>query len=88
MTKQERKENMKYVENIIGVVKELKWTISKIWVKDNCIYCERVKNNKDRVEEGLYAGSDINPQNVYDVFSLLKYNFNFLGILNNDDILI
>ena len=87
MRKEEIKNNMIHVKNIIATIEFFNWKLSNVWVESNCIYAERIRVNGERVNEGLYAGSDFNPQNVYDVFSLLKKNMNFNNLLNDDNIL-
>lgn len=82
------KENEKYIINIIETVKEFNWKINQIWVKDNCIFAEVLKPTGKIEDEGLYAGSDFDPQNVYDVFNRLRYVLNFNDMLNNDNVMI
>jgi hypothetical protein len=88
MNIKEKNDNMIYVNNIIETIKYFNWKLTQIWVEDNCIYAERIRLNGEKIDEGLYAGSDFNSQNVYDVFSLLKYQMNLNNMLNDDNILI
>lgn len=80
--------NDKYINEIIEVIKEFKWTVNKVWVDNNCIYGEVVKPNGKAEDEGLYAGSDFDPNNVYEVLGKLKQVLNFNGMLNDDNIMI
>ena len=66
----------KYIENIIEIIKEFNWKINKIWIKDNCIYAKVVKPNGKIEDEGLYAASDFDPKDVYNVFNELQRIFN------------
>ena len=80
--------NRKYVLNIIETIRYMEWKILSVWVDNNCIYAE-IKNKYGKIEEvGLYAGSDIDLNNVYEVFEELKYNLNINNMLNDDNILI
>ncbi|MGL5329846.1 MAG: hypothetical protein ACRDD7_11280 [Peptostreptococcaceae bacterium] len=88
MNKNEVAANKKYVSNIIEVIKDFKWQVLNVWVDNNCIYGEVKKQNGKIEEEGLYAGSDFDPKNVYEVYSILKYTLNFNGMLNDDNIMI
>ena len=66
----------KYIENIIEIIKEFNWKINKIWIKDNCIYAKVVKPNGKIEDEGLYAASDFDVEDVYNVFNELQRIFN------------
>lgn len=77
-----------YVNNIIGTIKEFNWKINNIYVEDNCIYAERTRVNGTKVIEGLYAGSESDPEDVYNVYNKLKYIMNFNNMLSNDNVLI
>lgn len=82
------KELQKTVNNILDTVKEFNWNMKKVWVNDNCIYTEVIKPNGRTEDEGLYAGSDFDLNEVYRVYNKLKYTMNFLNILNDDNIMI
>lgn len=77
-----------YINNIIGTVKFFNWKINSIYVEDNCIYAERTRANGTKVTEGLYAGSESDPEDVYSVYSKLQYIMNFNNMINNDNVLI
>ncbi|MBP3928199.1 MAG: hypothetical protein J6D47_01360 [Peptostreptococcaceae bacterium] len=78
----------KYVTNIIDAVNKFEWSLKQVYVENNCIYAE-VKNKRGEIEiEGLYAGSDDDTENVYQVCNKLKYVLNFNNMLNDDNILI
>jgi hypothetical protein len=78
----------KTITNIIETVKEFNWNLIQIWVENNCIFAEVKKPNGKTEQEGLYAGSDLDANNVYNVFSKLRYALNFNGMLNNDNVMI
>lgn len=73
-----------YVNNIVKTISNFNWKVENVWVENNCIFAEL--QNGDT--EALYAGTEDNPQNVYDVCNRLKYVMNFNNMLNNDDIMI
>lgn len=77
-----------YVNNIVETVKYFNWKINSIYVEDNCIYTERTRVNGTKVIEGLYAGSESDPEDVYNVYNKLKYIMNFNNMLSNDNVLI
>ena len=81
-------EIQKTVNNILDTVKEFNWIVKQTWVEDNCIYAEVKKSNSKVENEGLYAGSDFDANEVYRVYNKLKYTMNFLNILNDDNIMI
>ena len=62
----------KYVKNIIDTIKELNWKVKDLWIDDNCIYAKVIKPNSKTEIEGLYAASEDDPKDVYNVFNELK----------------
>ena len=62
----------KYVKNIIDTIKEFNWKVKDLWIDDNCIYAKVIKPNGKTDIEGLYAASDFDPKDVYNVFNELK----------------
>lgn len=77
-----------YVKEIFETIKDLEWRVLNIWVENNCIMAE-IKNKYGKIkEEGLYVGSDFDKNDVYNVYSKLKYVLNFSDILNDSNILI
>ena len=62
----------KYVKNIIDTIKEFNWKVDDLWIDDNCIYAKVVKPNGKIEDEGLYAASEDDPKDVYNVFNELK----------------
>ena len=62
----------KYVKNIIDTIKEFNWKVKDLYIKDNCIYAKVVKPNGKLENEGLYAASEDDPKDVYNVFNELK----------------
>ena len=62
----------KYVKNIIDTIKEFNWMVEDIYIKDNCIYGKVTKPNGKTDIEGLYAASEDDPKDVYNVFNELK----------------
>ena len=62
----------KYVKNIIDTIKEFNWKVKDLYIKDNCIYAKVVKPNGKLEDEGLYAASEDDPKDVYNVFNELK----------------
>ena len=62
----------KYVKNIIDTIKEFNWKVEDLWIDDNCIYAKVVKPNGKIEDEGLYAASEDDPKDVYNVFNELK----------------
>jgi hypothetical protein len=74
--------------NIIETIKKFKWNLKQIWVENNCIYADVQKLNGNTEQEGLYAGSEDDPNDVYNVFSKLRYTLNFNGMLENDNVMI
>lgn len=77
-----------YVNNIVGTIKYFNWKLTQIWIENNCIYCERIRLNGQKQNEGLYAGSDEDLNDVYNVFNKLRYVLNFNGMLNDDNVMI
>ena len=67
----------KYIENIIEIIKEFNWKVKDLWIDDNCIYAKVVKPNGKIEDEGLYAASEDDPKDVYNVFNELQRIFNF-----------
>lgn len=82
------KQVQKTVNNILETIKESNWKIEGVWVENNCIYAEVENSNFETETEGLYAGSDFDANEVYRVYSKLKYAMNFLNILSDDNIII
>lgn len=78
----------KTITNIIGTIKYFNWNVINIWVENNCIYAERIRANGEKVAEGLYAGSDLDSEDIYKIYNKLKYVMNFNNMLNDDNILI
>ena len=76
----------KTIANIIEVIKELNWKLEGVYVENNCIYADRINNSGEVVQEGLYAGSDFNPNDVYNVFYKLKKVLDFQGLLIDNNI--
>lgn len=77
-----------YVVKIIKIIKEIDWNVSNIWVENNRIYAD-VKNKNGNIEEEiLYAGSDLDLNDVYNMFNRLKYILNSNNMLNDDNIMI
>ena len=66
----------KYIENIIEIIKEFNWKVKDLWIDDNCIYAKVVKPNGKIEDEGLYAASEDDPKDVYNVFNELQRIFN------------
>lgn len=66
----------KYVKNIIEIIKEFNWKVKDIWIDDNCIYAKVIKPNEKIEDEGLYAASDFDAEDVYNVFNELQRIFN------------
>lgn len=66
----------KYVKNIIDIIKEFNWKVKDLWIDDNCIYAKVIKPNEKIEDEGLYAASDFDPKDVYNVFNELQRIFN------------
>ena len=62
----------KYVKNIIDTIKEFNWKVKDLWIDDNCIYAKVIKPNGKLEDEGLYAASEDDPKDVYNVFNELK----------------
>lgn len=78
----------KTIETIINTINFFNWNLTQIWVENNCIYAERIRTNGQKQTEGLYAGSEDDPNDVYEVFSKLRYVLNFNGILEDDNVMI
>lgn len=78
----------KTILNIIETIKEFKWNLKQIWVENNCIFADVEKLNGKTEQKGLYAGSDSDPNDVYKVFSQLRYILNFNGMLENYNVMI
>lgn len=78
----------KTISNIIETIKFFNWKLTQIWVQNNCIYAERIRVNGEKQTEGLYAGSEIDINDVYKVFNKLKYMLNYNGMLEDNNILI
>lgn len=76
-----------YVKEIIETVKYFNWNLKQIWVENNCIYAERIRINGEVITEGLYAGSDFDPNDVYNVYSALKRTLDFNGMLVDNNIM-
>lgn len=79
-----------WVENncIFGhVVKELRCEANNIRIENNCIFTDIAKELKIE-KEGLYAGSDDDSNDVYNVFNKLKYALNFLNYIDDSNVLI
>ena len=77
-----------YVKEIIETIKDLEWKVLNVWVENNCIIAE-IKNKYGKVrEEGLYAGSESDYNDVYNVYSKLKYALNFNNMLEDNNVLI
>ena len=76
------------ITNIVKTIRDLNWDLKQIWVENNCIYADVQKLNGKKEQEGLYAGSEDDTNNIYNVFSKLRYALNFNGMLNNDNVLI
>ena len=72
------KELQTTVNNILDTIKEFNWSIKQIWVENNCIYAEVDKISGKTETEGLYAGSEVDANEVYRVYNKLKYIMNFL----------
>ena len=66
----------KYVKNIIDTIKEFNWKVKDLWIDDNCIYGKVIKPNSKTDIEGLYAASEDDPKDVYNVFNELQRIFN------------
>lgn len=62
----------KYIKNIIDTIKEFNWIVEDIYIKDNCVYGKVIKPNGKTDIEGLYAASEDDPKDVYNVFNELK----------------
>ena len=62
----------KYVKNIIDTIKEFNWKVKDLYIKDNCIYAKVIKPDGKLEDEGLYAASEDDPKDVYNVFNELK----------------
>lgn len=76
------------ITNIVKTIRDFNWNLKQIWVENNCIYADVQKLNGNTEQEGLYAGSEDNPSEVYNVFSKLRHALNFNGMLNNNNVMI
>ena len=62
----------KYVKNIIDRMKEFNGKVDDRWIDDKCIDAKVIKPKEKLEDEGLYAASEDDPKDVYNVFNELK----------------